>query len=63
MMEAKKLFRKVCMLVFLLALLPAAALAQVQVTGTVYDSQNEPIIGATIIGSFCESYKIGRAHV
>ena len=49
MMEAKKLFRKVCMLVFLLALLPAAALAQVQVTGTVYDSQNEPIIGATII--------------
>ena len=49
MMEAKKLFRKVCMLVFLLALLPAAAMAQVQVTGTVYDSQNEPIIGATII--------------
>lgn len=49
MMEAKKLFCKVCMLVLLLTLLPAAALAQVQVSGTVVDAQDEPIIGATVI--------------
>lgn len=49
MMEAKKMFCKVCMLVFLLIAAPAAALAQAQVNGTVVDSQNEPIIGATIV--------------
>lgn len=49
MKEAKKLFRKVCMLVFLLIALPAAVIAQVQVNGTIVDSQNEPIIGATVI--------------
>ena len=48
-MEAKKMFCKVCMLVFLLIAAPAAALAQAQVNGTVVDSQNEPIIGATIV--------------
>ena len=48
MMEAKKMFCKVCMLVFLLLGVPAAVMAQVQVNGTVYDSQNEPVIGATI---------------
>ena len=37
------------MLVFLLIAAPAAALAQAQVNGTVVDSQNEPIIGATIV--------------
>ena len=47
MMEAKKMFCKVCMLVFLLIAAPAAALAQAN--GTVVDSQNEPIIGATIV--------------
>ncbi|MEE1317597.1 MAG: TonB-dependent receptor [Prevotella sp.] len=49
MMEAKNVFFKVCMLVFLLIAAPAAALAQAQVNGTVVDSQNEPIIGATIV--------------
>ena len=48
-MEAKNVFFKVCMLVFLLIAAPAAALAQAQVNGTVVDSQNEPIIGATIV--------------
>ena len=49
MIDARKFFAKVCMLVFLLTALPAALMAQVQVTGTVVDAQNEPIIGATVI--------------
>lgn len=49
MMDAKKMFCKVCMLVFLLAALPTALMAQVEVSGTIVDAQNETVIGATII--------------
>ena len=47
MIDARKFFAKVCMLVFLLVALPVAMMAQTA-SGTVLDAQNEPIIGATI---------------
>lgn len=49
MMEAKRMFAKVCVLVMLLTALPSALLAQTEAKGVVLDSQNEPIIGATIV--------------
>ena len=49
MSKAKKLFCKVCMLVMLFTALPSALWAQVECTGTVTDSSNEPVIGATVV--------------
>lgn len=49
MIDARHFFAKVCMLVFFFVALPVAMVAQVEVSGTVIDSHNEPVIGATVI--------------
>ncbi len=49
MIEAKNIFAKICMLVLLLVAVPVSMMAQSQVSGTVFDSMKEPVIGATVI--------------
>lgn len=49
MIDVKKLFAKVSILVFLFFALPSALMAQITATGTVLDSHNETVIGATVI--------------
>lgn len=49
MIDAKKLFAKVSILVFLFFALPSALMAQITANGTVLDTHNETVIGATVI--------------
>lgn len=47
--EFKGQLRKACIMLLLFAVLPVCVFAQIKITGIVYDSANEPLVGATVM--------------